>query len=125
MADTIVSTPPLAPTYGLHRLVEDAPDTPPQATKTAGINMAGYEWAHIQVVPQEGTETPDIQVQFWSEEAAAYIDPLDLLKFEHPSVAGTPYEVTVQCAGRWMYVLVTAGVAAAEAVRVFVAGARR
>jgi len=125
MADTIVSTPPLAPTYGLHRLVEDAPDTPPQATKTAGINMAGYEWAHIQVVPQEGTETPDIQVQSGAKRLRRTSIPWIFSNSSTRPCRAPLTRSPSSARGRWMYVLVTAGVAAAEAVRVFVAGARR
>ena len=94
-----------APEYVLHRDVAAMDSADPYTVKAHGMNMTGYERAHIQVVPSEDVEA-DVEVQWWSDEAEAFIQ--EHAKITKASVgAGTPFEFTVDCRGRFMFVKVT------------------
>jgi hypothetical protein len=113
----------MAPKYALHREVA-AVDTLPETVKAHGINMSGYEYAHIQVVPIGGAN-PNVQVQWWYQNAAG------VGKFiqEHTAIAktgagaNTPFEFSVECRGRIMFVAFTA--LAAGTAKAFVSGFNR
>lgn len=108
------SSPQRAPSYALHRDASGA-DTPPQTARTKGMNMQGYEYAHIQVIPGVGVN-PNTTIYWWSEEASKFI-------LEHTSIAkagigaGVAYEFTVECRGRILYASLSAG-----AAKVYVSG---
>lgn len=110
----VESSPKKAPTYVLHRDVTGA-DTPPETVKAHGMNMNGYEYAHIQVVPAAGVN-PTTTIYWWSEEASKFI-------LEHTSIAktglgnGVPYEFTIECRGRVFFASLSAG-----AAKVYVSG---
>lgn len=113
-------SPESAPRYALHRDARTGPDTLADVPKGAGMNMEGYENAHIQVVPSGGAN-PNVAVYWWSEAATAWVQ-------EHTPItrAGvgvdTPYEFTVQPRGRRM--LVAFAALAAGQASVYVAGFR-
>ncbi len=124
MADPLVTTAPLAPTYGRHRHIEAVAgmDTLPVTDRTKGINMGGYKNAHIQVVTDTAS-APQIQVQWWSEnsDTPAFIDDESKLLFPAKG-AGIDWEITIPCEGREMLVAVIVGVGAGEEAWIYVAG---
>lgn len=106
-----------SPSYSLHRettAVDSAFDV-----YDYGINTSHYEKANIQVVPSGGAN-PNVEVLWWSDEASKFIQ-------EHTQIAksgvgaNTPFEFTVDCHSRIMFVSITA--IAAGSVKVFVSGA--
>lgn len=101
-----------APEYAIHRNAIAAPDTIANIKMAQGVNMSGYTNANIQVVPSGGAN-PNVAVYWWSETANKFIQ-------EHTPItkAGigvdTPYEFTVNCYGRIMFVavaVIAAGIA--------------
>lgn len=118
MSDETKRSPERAPLYALHRAVAAA-DSLPETVESHGINMTDYKHAHVQVVPAGG-DNPTIQVLWWSEEASKFIQ-------EHTpfGLAGvgvnSPYEFTIECRGRIMFVAVTGGVGVGT-TKVLVAG---
>lgn len=120
MPANTTQSPENAPKYAHHREGVSAVDVLANYTKKHGMAMDTYEWAHIQVRPQGGAD-PSVRVYWWSEAATAWVVDKDL-----PVVAGegadTPYEFTVPCRGRRMFVAVTA--IAAGTADVHVAGFR-
>lgn len=117
MAD-ISANPKLAPDYALHRDAVAAADTLPEGERAHGINMASNTHAHIQVVPSGGAN-PNVGVLWWSEAAGAFVqEQIPILKAGVD--ADTPYEFTVECRGRIMFVPVT--LIAVGAVSIYVAG---
>jgi len=121
MSEETKRSPSHAPDYALHRYVKDANDTPPETVKAHGINMHGFQSANIQVIPDANDPNPSIEVFFWSEKAAAFVSEHSALAFAGKG-AGEPYEVTVECNGRVMFVSVIAGVAATQDCRIYVSG---
>lgn len=115
------SSPQKAPNYALYRDVAAA-DVLPIADRAKGINMDGYEYAHIQVIPAGGAD-PTAQVQWWSSDGNG--------KFvqEHTALskagvgADTPFEFTVECRGRIMGVFLTT--LAAGTAKIYVSGFNR
>jgi hypothetical protein len=69
-------------------------------------NLAGYDLAHVQVIPTGGAN-PSIEVMFWSEAASMFVSAAPKLTTAGQGV-DTPYEVTVPVAGRRMLVSITA-----------------
>lgn len=121
MADETKGNPTLAPDYALHRVVKDAADTLPETDRKRGINMASHRRAHVQVIPTGGAN-PNARVLWWSEAAGKFID-------EHTPItkAGTgvdtPYEFTVECRGRIMFVALDGGtIGAGDVIKVMVSG---
>lgn len=80
--------------------------------------MSGYGKALIQVVPA-GTANPTINVHYWSEGADRFVKTNDV-----PDIAnygmGEPFEFTIDCHGRLMYIEVTDTVAGG--VDIYVSG---
>jgi len=117
MAD-ISRSPQHAPDYALHRDVAAADGAGAITDGAQGINMSGYEYAHIQVLSAGGGNA-SVQVQWWSAEAGAFVQ-------EHTPIAkagvgvNVPYEFTVECRGRVMFVKVTT--LAAGTCKVLVSG---
>jgi hypothetical protein len=113
--------PSQSPEYSCHRIVKNAADSLPETNTARGINMRAALRALIQVVPSGGAN-PTITVQWWSEEAGKFVQ-------EHTAITkagvgiNTPYEFALDCNGRIMFVAVTSGIAAAQEVRIMVAGA--
>jgi len=99
-----VNTPEKAPDYSIHREAVAAPDVIANVVRAHGINMSGYDEAHIQVVPSGGAN-PNVAVYWWSENAGVFVQ-------EHTAIAksgvgvNTPYEFTVKSKGRIMFVAV-------------------
>lgn len=106
-----------SPTYVLHR--ETAAVDSSVNSYDHGINTSYYAKANIQVVPSGGAN-PNVEVLWWSDEASKFIS-------EHVALAkagvgaNTPFEFTVDCLSRVMFVSVTA--IAAGSVKIFVSGA--
>lgn len=111
----------LAPKYVLHRVVEDAVETPPFDRKVDGMQMADHRWANIQVLPS-ALANPDIVVLFWSEEAGQFIQEHAPTNFAGKG-AGVPYEVSVEVHGRLMLVAVISGtMAGGDVVKIMTSG---
>jgi len=114
----ISRSPQHAPDYALHRDVDAADGVGAITDGMQGINMTGYEYAHIQILPAGGAN-PTVQVQWWSAEGGKFIQ-------EHTAIskagvgANTPFEFTVECRGRIMFVKVTT--LAAGTCKVLVSG---
>jgi len=120
MSEETKRSPSHAPDYALHRYLNGASDTPPETAIQHGINMLGYEKANIQVVPDAAAD-PSIKVQFWSVKSDKFIDDHSAVSFAGKG-AGKPYEVTVDCNGRVMFVLVPTGVTTGQECWVYVSG---
>jgi len=107
---TFKRSPAIAPDYVLYREVTAAPDSLPETTKGHGMNMGHHRFAHIQVVASGGAN-PNVAVLWWSEHAGKFVQ-------EHTAIAkagvgvNTPYEFTVEAAGRILFVAVTGGLSA-------------
>lgn len=109
-----------APEYVAHREGLTAPDAaPPQTNKTLGMATDGYLAAHIQVLPSGGAN-PSVQVQVWSEALGQFITPVDTDFAQTGAGADTPYEFTIFCRSRRIWVRATA--LAAGSVDIYVAG---
>lgn len=121
MSEETKRSPSHAPDYALHRYVAEANDTLPETAKQHGMNMHGFQHANIQVVPDTGTPDPSIKVLFWSDKADKFVETHMGLSFSGKG-AGTPYETTVECNGRVMFVAVVAGMSAGKVCRVYVSG---
>jgi hypothetical protein len=101
---SIERSPQRAPTYVKYRAVA-AVETGPFATEKHGINMSGWDKAHIQVVPASGAD-PTVEVLWWSEGADQFVK--EHVALEKAGIgANTPFEFTVDCLGRVMFVAVT------------------
>lgn len=100
----MATTPQEAPTYALHREAIEAPDST-LPDDVHALNLAGYELAHVQVIPSGGAD-PSIEVMFWSDGAGTFISAAPKLATAGQGV-DTPYEVTVSVAGRRMFVAIT------------------
>ena len=120
MADETTRSPKSAPEYALHRVVKAAADVLPETNQANGMNMRGYERAHIQVVPVDGAN-PSVQVLWWSPQAAQFINDYTPITRAGQGV-NTPYEFSVEARARVLFVAVTSGVAGGQTVRVLVAG---
>lgn len=100
-----MQTPNKSPLYVLYRSGVLTTDTLASVPKDAGINMSMFEYAHVQIIPTEDAD-PDVEVCWWSEAAGQFVK-------ENPALAktslgvNTPYEFTVPCRGRIMFVAVT------------------
>jgi hypothetical protein len=114
----------LAPDYGHHRNNVSSVD-PAALTDAfysnvkAGINMRGYEYAHIQVVPTGGAN-PSVEVLVWSPGADRFIAIVTPVTQAGVGV-DTPYEFTFSALGRHILVRVTS--LAAGTCDVYVSGA--
>lgn len=104
MAET-QGNPLQAPEYARHRRQVTAVDAAAVTDRKRGINMAHHSQAHIQIIPTGGAN-PDVEVLWWSEEASAFISENPALA-KSGAGADTPYEFTVDCRGRIMFVAVT------------------
>lgn len=120
MSEELKRSPSHAPNYVKHRYLKGGVDTPPESAQQHGINMQGYEYAHIQVVPSSGAN-PDIKVQFWSPKADQFVSEHSGSNFAGKG-NGVAYEVTVPCHGREMFVLISGGIAGVEECWVYVSG---
>jgi len=95
-----------APDYGQHRKEVAVADSGSIDNKKRGINCGSYRVANIQVVPITAAGNPDVEVLFWSEKAGKFIRAHTALTKTGVG-AGVPYEFTVECNGRIMFVFVT------------------
>jgi len=111
------SSPRRSPEYTFYREVT-AVDSLIETNKVVGINMDGYHSAHIQIKPAGGAN-PTTNVLWWCEGAGKFIQ-------EHSAIskagvgADTPYEFTVECKGRIMYVALNP--MAAGSAKIYIAG---
>jgi hypothetical protein len=105
MPANTTQSPELAPEYALHREGVAVVDVIANVAKTQGMNMATYERAHIQVIPSGGAD-PTVRVHWWSEEAGRFVVDKDYIAVAGEG-ANTPYEFTVNCRGRRMFVAIT------------------
>jgi len=116
-------SPQTSPDYAEHRIDVAAADTIASVAKASGMNMSGYEHAHVVVVPRAGAN-PNVQVYWWCEPANAWIRDHTALAFAGVGV-DTSYTFTVQCRGRRMFIAVTGGTLTGDdRVNVYVAGFR-
>lgn len=118
---TVVYSPQRAPDYAIHREGVTTVDTIADYKRGDGINMANYQFAHVQVIPKPASGAdPTATVYWWSEAAGEFIQ-------EHTPLAkagvgaNVPYEFTVECRGRIMFVAITT-MAAGEVNYVLVSG---
>lgn len=112
-----------APNFNTHRTGVTATDTIANVTARQGMNMEGYEHAHIQVIPSGGAN-PTVQVYYWAPgvgSSGAWIREHTAATFAGVG-ADTPFGFTVQPRGRKMFVAVTT--LAGGSVRIDVAGFR-
>lgn len=116
------ASPASAPKFTHHRLLEVNPDGAGAVTPASrGMNMAGFEVAHIQVIPSTGI-TPTAEVLFWSEAANKFVSEQTAISKAGPG-AGIAFEFTVAVQGRVIFVKVTGTIGASKQVEVLVAGA--
>jgi hypothetical protein len=86
--------------------------------RKVGCNTSGFTHAHVQVVPSGGAN-PTAEILWWSEEAGQFVS-------EHVAIskagvgADTPFEFTVDCQGRILFVKLTS--ISAGSVEVMIAG---
>ncbi|PNX52105.1 MAG: hypothetical protein BV456_00740 [Thermoplasmata archaeon M8B2D] len=94
-----------SPEYILHRSGITAADS----TFTSydhGVNTSYYKKANIQVVPSGGAN-PTVNVMWWCESASKFIN--EHVAIEKAGIgANTPFEFTVDCLRRTMFVAVSA-----------------
>ncbi len=119
MAD-LERSPQHAPVYARHREVRDAIDVLPETEKGRGVNMSGYLYAHVQVLPSGGAD-PSVEVQVWSDAAGAFIS-ISPVATRVGVGADAPYEFTFSCRSRIIFIAVTGGVSGGQGVDIFVAG---
>jgi hypothetical protein len=97
-------SPQRVPTYVKYREVS-AVEAGPFETEKHGINMEGWDYAHVQVVPNNGAN-PTVEVLWWSVGAGAFVK--EHVALEKAGIgADTAFEFTVECRGRVMFVAVT------------------
>jgi hypothetical protein len=101
------NNPVSAPKYTIHRNAISAIDVIANVDRRKGINMAGYSKAHIQVVPDTVNAAPSVAVYWWSVQADGWIQEHTPIAKATPG-AGVPYEFTVDCQHRIMFVAITA-----------------
>ena len=111
-------SPKHAPEYAHHRAVRDAVDTLPETDLRHGMNMSGYLYAHVQVLPSSGAN-PSVEVLVWGQGRFVQLSPAET---RAGVGADTPYELTFPCRSRIIFVAVTGGVSPGQAVDIFVAG---
>lgn len=113
-----------APEYAIHREGVTQVDNLDTVSGAIGVNMSGYEKAHIQVIPKDGAN-PNCSVNFWSAAVGAsgkFIAPTPALAKTGAGV-DVPYEFTVDCQGRKIFVAIT-GISSGS-VDVYVSGFNR
>lgn len=118
-APTRNASPSLAPAYTLYRQEVVAVDVVADATRQMGMNMEGYEYAHIQVIPTGVDAT--VQVYAWSDAVGEFIE-VDEFTAVAGVGSGVPHEFTIACRSRVIFVAVT--VLAAGSCDIAVAGSR-
>ncbi len=99
-----VSTPPMAPDYGLYREVT-AVDSLPQTNRKRGCACQGIAKVCVQVVPSGGAN-PSGSILFWSEHAGKFVQGATAVTFAGVGV-DTPFEFVVDAHGRTFFVAVT------------------
>jgi hypothetical protein len=106
----------------LHRdNVLSADATPPTQGKAAGMNMAGYEEAIIEVLPKGASGNPSATIYWWSDAAGAWISDHTPVTFAAAG-AGVEWTAVVQCKHRRMFVAL--GGTFTGGIDVYVAGHR-
>ena len=106
MAD-IRRSPAKAPEYARHRDGATTADVIATVVKEHGMNMDGHEWANVQVVPG-ALMNPSVAVVWWSDAANGFVQ-------EHVPISkagvgnGVPYEFSVRCLSRIMFVALVGG----------------
>jgi len=103
-----------APDYSAHReAVAGADGLPATLTnKTVGMNCHGYLSSLVQIVPSGGSN-PTVELLTWSDAAGHFIPQVPAAIFAAPG-ADLPFEITVECRSRIIFVRFTinaAGVA--------------
>lgn len=101
MAET-QGNPYAAPRYARHRSGVTAADAAIIEDRTVGCNTEGYTHAHIQVIPTGGGN-PTVEVLWWSEAAGRFIED-HVLVSKAGKGANVPFEFTVDCQNRIMFV---------------------
>jgi len=110
MANETQGAPYAAPKYSRHRTAVTAADAAIMTDRKVGCNCEGYTHAHIQVIPTGGAN-PTVEVLWWSEAASKFVEDHVLIS-KAGKGANVPFEFTVDCRGRIMFVrfdLLTAG----------------
>ncbi len=105
-----------APDYAFYRSVASA-DPTDETDVNHGMNCANYEHANVQVIPNAGV-TPTVEIRWWSAEAGKFVSESTAITKAGPG-AGVPYEFSVACYGRIMFVKVTV---ATGPVKIYVSG---
>lgn len=118
MAEETQGNPYSAPRYARHRTALTAADAAIITNRMVGCNCEGYTHAHIQVIPTSGAN-PTVEVLWWSEVAGRFIEDHTLATYGAKG-ANVPFELTVECRGRIMFV--RADAIAAGTVEVMVSG---
>lgn len=107
-----------APNFVLYRTLDTA-ESSSSSTREHGVNLQGYEYALIEVVPSDGAN-PTVEVEWWSEGANSFVS-------EHTSItltgkgADTSFAAApIEAIGRVMHV--RASTLATGSVKIYVAG---
>jgi len=91
-----------APRYARHRSGATGVDAATITDRKVGINMTEYTHAHIQVIPSGGAN-PTVEILWWSEAAGRFIED-HTLNSKGAKGINVPFELTVDCRGRIMFV---------------------
>ena len=103
----IDSAPASAPRFTIHRTLTVIDGAGAITNGKRGMNMAGFEKAHIKVLPG-ATAAPDLEVLFWSETKGEFLSDHTPLAYAKKAV-GVAWEITVEVQGRIIFVKVPNG----------------
>lgn len=118
------SSPLAPPSEVLHRVVSDDVDTLPDDVPTVaskGVNMHGYPYAHVKVIPIAGAPVPTITLYQWSEAASSFIPYLPA-KTATASGADSPFAYQFEVDEAIIWVAVTGTVVSGDSVKIYVSG---
>jgi hypothetical protein len=115
------TSPQSAPEYTFYRSVAAADTLTGIIDKRLGMNMKGCKRAHIQIVPTPASgANPTANVLWWSEGAGAFIQEQTAIT-KTGIGANLPYEFTVECRDRIMFVGLNP--MASGTAKIYIAGA--
>lgn len=113
------------PSSVLHRTVEDAIDVLPDDAPTKmsqGVNLRGYQYAHVHAVATGATAQPTINIYQWSAGAGKFVPFISALTAASPG-AEESFSSLFDVGGATIWVGVTGTVGAGDKVEIHVSGA--